>query len=91
MVYLSISFNRLFSLRKLKKILEDTARYVGLLLAPAEGFGLRPRAVFALWAKKGLIMLFWHIFGNFLFPVVRELLQKKIPHTGDKASLDRCG
>ena len=28
--------------------LEDTARYAGLLLAPAEGFGLRPRAFFAL-------------------------------------------
>ena len=30
----------LFSLQ----LLEDTARYAGLLLAPAEGFGLRPRA-----------------------------------------------
>ena len=32
--------------------LEDTARYAGLLLAPAEGFGLRPRAFFALRTKK---------------------------------------
>ena len=38
--------------------LEDTARYGGLLLAPAEGFGLRPRAFFALRAKKQIIMLF---------------------------------
>ena len=41
--------------------LEDTARYVGLLLAPAEGFGLR--------AKKDVIMLFWPIFGNCWCPV----------------------
>ena len=51
-------------------LLEDTASYAGLLLAPAEGVGLRPRAFFALRAKKGLIMLFWPIFGNFLCPVV---------------------
>ena len=40
--------------------LEDTARYMGLLQAPAEGFG------------RGflLIMLFWPIFGNFWCPVV---------------------
>ena len=25
---------------------------MGFLLAPAEGFGLRPRLLFALWAKK---------------------------------------
>ena len=29
--------------RKFYKVLEGTARYAGLLLAPAEGFGLRPR------------------------------------------------
>ena len=46
-------------------ILEDTARYAGLLLAPAEAFGLRPKAFFALWAKKELIMMFWPIFGHF--------------------------
>ena len=40
--------------------LEDMARYAGLLLAPAEGFGLRPR----------LFMLFWPIFGNFWCSVV---------------------
>ena len=26
-------------------ILEGTARYAGLILAPAEGFGLRPRPI----------------------------------------------
>ena len=51
-------------------ILEDTARYAGLLLAPAEAFGLRPRAFLALRANKGLILLFWPIFRNFLCPVV---------------------
>ena len=34
--------------------LEDTARYAGLLLAPEEGFGLRPRTFFALQAKQNL-------------------------------------
>ena len=37
-------------------ILEGAARYAGLLLAPAEGFGLRPRPFFALRAKKDLFM-----------------------------------
>ena len=34
--------------------LEYTARYAGFLLAPAKGFGLRPRAFFALWALSFL-------------------------------------
>ena len=50
--------------------LEDTARYAGLLLAPAEGIGLRPRAFFALWAKKDLFILFWPILGYLWGPVV---------------------
>ena len=48
-------------------ILEGAARYAGLLLAPAEGFGLRPRPFFALRAKKGFSCLFWPnlvIFGD---------------------------
>ena len=32
--------------------LEGAARYAGLLLAPAEGFGLWPRPFFALQAKN---------------------------------------
>ena len=36
--------------------LEGAVRYAGLLLAPEEGFGLRPRPFFALWAKKGLFI-----------------------------------
>jgi len=38
--------------------LEDTARYAGLLLAPAEGFGLRPRLFLPFWHNKELIMFF---------------------------------
>ena len=51
--------------KKLLLVLEDTARYTGLLLAPAEAF-------FVLWANNDLIniMLFWPIFGHFWFPVV---------------------
>ena len=45
-------------------ILEGTARYVGLLLAPAESFGLA-EAFFALPAKKVVFfMLFWFILGH---------------------------
>ena len=48
--------------------LEDTARYAGLLLAPAEGFG---RGFFCpLGKKKAFFMLFWPIYGNFWCPVV---------------------
>ena len=46
------------------------ARYAGLLIAPAEGFGLWPTLFVALWAKKEINMLFWTIFGNFWCPVV---------------------
>ena len=40
------------------KILEDTARYAGLLLAPAEGFGLRPRLFLPFGQKKSLLCCF---------------------------------
>ena len=49
--------------------LEDTARYAGLLLAPAEGLP-SAEAFFALRTKNEFIMLFGPIFGNFLCPVV---------------------
>ena len=49
-------FSYIFFLQKLffqfLFILEDTARYAGILLAPAEGFGLRPGAFFALGGQK---------------------------------------
>ena len=38
--------------------LEDTARYAGLLLAPAEGFGLRPRLFLPFGQKKSLLCCF---------------------------------
>ena len=38
------------------KGLEGAARYAGLLLAPAEGFGLRPRPFFALRPKQDIFM-----------------------------------
>ena len=37
--------------------LEGTARYAGLLLAPAEGFGLRPRLFFGK-KKEGFYAVF---------------------------------
>ena len=49
---------------------EDMARYAGLLLAPAEGFGLCPRPFLPFKQKRELFMLFWPIFGNFWSPVV---------------------
>ena len=51
-------------------LVEDTAHYAGLLLAPAEGFDLWPRAFLALWAKKDLILLCWPILGHLWCPVV---------------------
>ena len=40
-------------------ILEGTARYAGLLLAPVKGFGLHPRLFVALLAKQnGICLLF---------------------------------
>ena len=71
-------------LKLLTQILQDTARYAGLLLAAAEVFG---RGFFGPAGKKReLITLFWPIFGNFWCPVVslvtfssniREMCKKK--------------
>ena len=47
------------------------ARYTGQLLAPAE-------------AKKGPIMLFWPILGNFLFSVVTLLIFSSNPNKFEK-------
>ena len=44
------------------KVLDDTARYAGLLLAPAEGFGHRPRLFLAFGQKK----VFLCCFGQFV-------------------------
>jgi hypothetical protein len=53
--------------------LEGTARYAGLLLAPAESFGLRPRIFLPFGQKKELIIQFWPIFGIFWSPVITLL------------------
>ena len=55
----------------LKRFNEPTRRYSPLRGPTSSSCGgLRPRAFFALRAKKELSMLFWPIFGNFLCPVV---------------------
>ena len=53
----------------LKRELEDTARYAGLLLAPAEGFGLWPRLFCPSGKKRAYYAALAH-FGNFWCPVV---------------------
>ena len=45
-------------------LLEGTARYAGLLKAPAEGFGLWPR-LFLPYGHKKSITLFVLILGHF--------------------------
>ena len=64
LVYLAfVQHSRIFSFFN-NNWLEDKARYAGLLLAPAECFGLRPR-VFALWAKKKAYYAVLAHFGPF--------------------------
>ena len=62
----------------------DTARYAGLLLAPAEGFGLRPRVCFALRAKKTNYHAFLANFRQFGFPVVTSVTLKRIQKLKEK-------
>ena len=51
-----------------KPKLEDTARYAGLLLAPAEGFG---RGFFLPFGQKKIFLCcFCPFFGDFWCPVV---------------------
>ena len=61
----SLRHNNTISDFVLLLILEDTARYTSLLLAPAEGFGLPTMAFFVLRAKKDLLCFFLIILGNF--------------------------
>ena len=42
-------------------ILEDTARYAGLLLAPAEGFGLQPRLFLPFGQKRAYYAVLAHL------------------------------
>ena len=57
--------------------LEDTARYAGLLLAPAEGFSLWQRAFFALRAKKQFFFVFWQIQAILVFSSNLSNFKKK--------------
>ena len=50
-------------------IAEDTARYMGLLLAPVEGFGLCPR-LFCPFGQKMAFYALLAILGNFWSSVV---------------------
>ena len=54
-------------------IIEDSARYAGLLLAPAEDFCLWPRLFFLLSQKKELVMLYWPK----KFKTIQKTLKKK--------------
>ena len=49
----------------LLNILEDMASYAGLLLAPAEGFGIWPRLILPFAHKKSVYAVLAH-FGLFL-------------------------
>ena len=62
------------------KQLEGTARYAGILLAPAEGFSFWPRICF--WAQKELFTLFVLILGHFWCSVVIcVIFRKKFKHS----------
>ena len=62
-----ITFHMVKSYR-FDEILEGAARYAGLLLAPAEGFGLQPMPFFALRAtKRSVYVCFGPNFGHFWY------------------------
>ena len=72
-----------------KGLLEGMALYAGQLLAPAEGFGLRPR-LFCTSGIKGLICCFVPILGHFWCSVVtlvifRNNLSNKNPKKSKKS------
>ena len=56
--------------------LEDPARYMGLLLAPAEGFGQGFFCLLSFWPKKKKkrLMLFVLIFGHLWCSVVTSII-----------------
>ena len=59
--------------------LEGAARYAGLLLAPADGFGLQTGLSLALWAQKELFCCFsfFLILGHFWCLVVSSVTFSK--------------
>ena len=60
-----ISFESLSRIPLFRRGLEGTARYAGLLLAPAEGFGLRPRLFLPFGQKRAYYAVLAH-FWQFL-------------------------
>ena len=58
--------------------LEDMARSAGQLLAPVEGFGLRPRIFLPFGQIKGLLCHFWFLVITSVTLVV-ILIKKKYP------------
>ena len=58
---------------RLSSILESTARYVGLLLAHAEGFGLQPRLLFCPSGKKRAFYAVLAYFCHFWCSVITSL------------------
>ena len=61
--------------------LDFTACYAGLLLAPVEGFGLRPRLFCPFGQKKGVCTLFLPISGHFWCSVVTSVLLRVLLNT----------
>ena len=59
-------------------LLEGTASCAGLLLSPAEGFGLRPMIFWSFGQKKKLFVLFLLILGHFQCSVVTFVTLNKI-------------
>ena len=63
----------------LDQYLEDTARYLGFILAPAEGFA---HGLFCLLGKKIFCVMFLLILGHLwcsVVPIVRVITQSQIP------------
>jgi hypothetical protein len=56
--HLTPCYHYLLGNAHIMKPLEDTARYAGLLLAPAESFGLRPRLFLPFGQKKSFLCCF---------------------------------
>ena len=57
----------------LTNLLEGTARYAGLLLAPVEGFGLRPMLY---WPSAKTFYLFFFFFLSLIFFKSQYFLRK---------------
>ena len=63
------------------KILEDTARYAGLLLAPAEAFG---QGIFLPFGQKNNLLCYLVNFRQFQCPVVTLVTLKRIQKSPKK-------